>query len=70
MLSCEYKFLQDNFLCAAADAVHATYPFHLVRCFERFGHTFLLRHCRNDDFHTFIAGLVDLGKVTDAAFRL
>ena len=59
-----YKLGQNDFLCAAADAVHATYPFHLVGRLECFGHTFLLRHCRSDDFHTFIAGLVDLGKVT------
>ena len=63
MLSCEYKFLQDNFLCSAADAVHAAYPFHLIGCFECFGYTFLLHHCRNDDCHALVAGLVDLGKV-------
>lgn len=58
-----YKFSQNNFLSTAADAVHAVYPFHLVGGFERFGHTFLLCHSRNDDFHSFIAGLVNLGKV-------
>ena len=63
MLSCEHKFLQDNFLRTAADAVHAAHPFHLVGGFECFGHTFLLRHCGNDDFHALVAGLVDLGKV-------
>ena len=63
MLSCEYKFLQDNFLRTAADVVHAAYPFHLVGGFERFGHIFLPCHIGNDDFHTLVADLVDLGKV-------
>lgn len=38
-------------------------PFHLIGSFECFGHAFLLHHCRNDDFHALVAGLVDLGKV-------
>lgn len=54
---------QNDFLRAAADAVHAAYPFHLIGSFECFGHAFLLHHCRNDDFHALVAGLVDLGKV-------
>ena len=48
---------------ARLDAVHAAHPFHLVGGFQSFCHAFLLRHCRNDDFHSFIAGLVNLGKV-------
>ena len=63
-LSFIYKLGQNDFLRTAADVVHAAHPFHLVGGFECFGHTFPLRHCRNDDFHTLIAGLVDLGKVT------
>ena len=62
-LSFIYKLGQYDFLRTAADAVHAAHPFHLVGGFERFGHTFLLRHCRNEDFHTLVAGLVDLGKM-------
>ena len=62
-LSFIYKLGQNDFLRTIADAVHAAHPFHLVRCFECFGHIFPLRHCRNDDFHTLVAGLVDLGKV-------
>ena len=62
-LSFIYKLGQNNFLRAAANVVHAAHPFHLVGGFERFGHIFPLRHCRNDDFHTLVAGLVDLGKV-------
>ena len=62
-LSFIYKLGQNDFLRAAADAVYAVHPFHLVGGFERFGHTFLLRHCRNEDFHTLVAGLVDLGKM-------
>ena len=58
-----YKLGQNDFLGTAADAVHPTHPFHLVGGFQRFGHTLLLRHSRNDDFHSLIAGLVDLGKV-------
>ena len=56
-------FAESEFLRAAADAVHAAYPFHLIGSFECFGHAFLLHHCRNDDFHALVAGLVDLGKV-------
>ena len=59
----KYKLGQNDFLRAAADAVHAAYPFHLIGSFECFGHAFLLHHCRNDDFHALVAGLVDLGKV-------
>ncbi len=55
--------VQNDFLRTAADAVHAAHPFHLVGGFERFGHIFLLCHSGNDDFHTLVAGLVDLGKV-------
>ena len=62
-LSFIYKLGQNDFLCAAADAVHAAHPFHLVSGFQRFCYAFLLRHCRYDDFHTLVAGLVDLGKV-------
>ena len=62
-LSFIYKLGQNDFLRTIADAVHAAHPFHLVRCFECFGHTLLLRHSRNDDFHSLVAGLVDLGKV-------
>ena len=62
-LSFIYKLGQNDFPRAVSDTVHAVYPFHLVGGFERFGHTFLLRHSRNDDFHSFIAGLVNLGKV-------
>ena len=62
-LSFIYKLGQNDFLRAAADAVHAAYPFHLIGSFECFGHAFLLHHCRNDDFHALVAGLVDLGKV-------
>ena len=58
-----YELSQNDFLRTAADAVHAAHPFHLVGGFQSFCHAFLLRHCRNDDFHTLIAGLVDLGKV-------
>lgn len=58
-----YELSQNDFLRTAADVVHAAHPFHLVGGFECFGHTFPLRHCRNDDFHTLIAGLVDLGKM-------
>ena len=63
ILSGIYKFYQNDFLRTAADAVHAAYPFHLVGGFERFGHTFLLCHSRNDDFHSLVAGLVNLGKM-------
>lgn len=63
-LSFIYKLSQNDFLCAAVDAVHAAYPFHLVGGLECFGHTFLLCHIGNDDFHTRVAGLIDLGKVT------
>ena len=63
-LSFIYKLGQNDFLRTAADAVHAAHPFHLVRRFERFGHTFLLRHIGNDDCHMFVAGLVDLAKVS------
>ena len=62
-LSFIYKLGQNDFLRAAVDVVHAAHPFHLVRCFECFGHTFLLCHIGNDDFHTLVAGLIDLGKV-------
>ena len=62
-LSFIYKLSQNDFLGTAADVVHPAYPFHLVGGFERFGHTLLLCHSRNDDFHTLIAGLVDLGKM-------
>ena len=58
-----YELSQNDFLRTAADAVHAAHPFHLVGGFQSFCHAFLLRHCRNDDFHTLIASLVDLGKV-------
>ena len=62
-LSFIYELSQDDFLRTAADAVHAAHPFHLVGGFERFGHIFLPCHIGNDDFHTLVAGLVDLGKV-------
>ena len=62
-LSFIYKLGQNDFLRAAADAVHAAHPFHLVGGFERFGHIFLPCHIGNDDCHTLVAGLVDLGKV-------
>ena len=62
-LSFIYKLGQNDFLRTAADAVHAAHPFHLVGGLECVGHTFLLCHSRDDDFHTLIAGLVDLGKM-------
>ena len=62
-LSFIYKLSQNDFLCAAVDVVHAAHPFHLVGGFERFGHIFLPCHIGNDDCHTLVAGLVDLGKV-------
>ena len=62
-LSFVYKLGQNDFLRAAADVVHAAHPFHLVGGFERFGHIFLPCHIGNDDCHTLVAGLVDLGKV-------
>ena len=57
------QFGFNDFSGAVLNTFHTAYPFHLVGGFERFGHTFLLRHSRNDDFHSFIAGLVNLGKV-------
>ena len=62
-LSFIYKLGQNDFLRTIADAVHAAHPFHLFGGFERFGHIFLPCHIGNDDFHTLVAGLVDLGKV-------
>ena len=62
-LSFIYKLGQNNFLGTATDAVHATHPFHLVSGFQRFCYAILLYHIGNEDFHTLIAGLVDLGKV-------
>ena len=62
-LSFVYKLGQDNFLSTSADAVHPAHPFHLISGFQGFGHTFLLRHCRYDDFHTLVAGLVNPGKM-------
>ena len=62
-LSFIYKLGQNDFLRTIADTVHAAHPFHLVGGFERFGHIFLLCHIGNDDFHTLVAGLVDLGKM-------
>ena len=64
-LSFIYKLGQNDFLCTVADAIHATYPFHLVGSFECFGHALLFRHSRNDDLHTLIAGLVDLGQMLE-----
>ena len=43
-LSFIYELSQDDFLRAAADAVHAAHPFHLVGGLERFGHTLPLHH--------------------------
>ena len=63
ILSGIYKFYQNNFLCTVADAVHPAHPFQLVSSFQGFSHTFLLCHSRNDDFHSFIAGLISLGKM-------
>ena len=62
-LSFIYKLGQNDFLRTAADVVHAAHPFHLVGGFERFGHIFLPCHIGNDDCHTLVAGLVDLGKM-------
>ena len=62
-LSFVYKLGQNDFLRAAADVVHAAHPFHLVGGLECFGHAFLPCHIGNDDCHTLVAGLVDLGKV-------
>ena len=45
------------------DTIHATNPFHLIRCLERFGHTFGSCHIRGDVFHSLNTGVVDLGKV-------
>ena len=55
-----YKFGQDDFLRTVADVVFTAYPFHLICRFECFGHALLLRHSGYDDFHTLVAGLVDL----------
>ena len=63
ILSGIYEFGQNDFLRTTADAVHAACPFHLVGGFERFGHAFLLCHSRSNDFHSLIAGLVNLGKM-------
>ena len=63
ILSGVYQFSQNDFLRTIADAVHAAHPFHLVGGFERFGHIFLPCHIGNDDCHTLVTGLVDLGKV-------
>ena len=62
-LSFIYKLGQNDFLRTIADAVHAAHPFHLVGGFQGFRHIFPLRHCRNDDFHTLVAGLVNLRKM-------
>ena len=64
-LSFIYKLGQNDFLCTVADAIHAAHPFHLVGGFQGFRHIFPLRHCRNDDFHTLVAGLVDFGQVLE-----
>ena len=64
MVLCVHKFKQNNFFCTAVDIVHTAYPFHLVVGFERFSHTFLLCHIGNDDFHTLVAGSVNLGVLT------
>ena len=62
-LSFIYELSQDDFLRAAADAVHAAYPFPLVGGFQGFCHAFQPCYIGDDDFHTLVAGLVDLGKV-------
>ena len=62
-LSFIYKLGQSDFLRAAADVVHPAHPFHLVSGFQRFCYAFLLCHIGNEDFHSLITGLVDLGKV-------
>ena len=62
-LSFIYKLGQNDFLRTAANAVHPAHPFHLVSGFQNFGHDFLLRHSRDDDFHSLIAGLVNLRKM-------
>lgn len=43
--------------------IDTAYSFHLVRRFECFGYTLLLRHSGNDDFHAFVAGLVNFSQV-------
>ena len=45
------------------DTIHPAHPFHLISGFQGFCHTLLLCHSGDDDFHAFVAGLVDLGKV-------
>ena len=59
------QFVKNDFLRTVADIVHTTHPFHLVGCFERFGHALLLCHSVNDGFHTLIAGLVDFGQMRE-----
>ena len=63
-LSFIYKLGQNDFLRTAADAVHPANPFHLVSNFQGFCHAILLCHIRDDDFHSLIAGLVNLGKMS------
>ena len=68
-LSFIYELSQDDFLRAAADAVHAAHPFHLVGGLERFGHTLPLHHGGFDGLQTFTTGCVYFLQMGKQLFR-
>ena len=54
---------QHNFLGTVMDAVFTAHPFHLVSRFQGFGHALMPCHCRSDNLHTLVAGMVDFSQM-------
>lgn len=54
-----------QFLLPGCGCYFYGHPFHLVSLFQCFGHAFLLRHCRGNNVHTLVTGLVDFSQVLE-----
>jgi len=58
-----YQFCVHYFGGSVADIVHPTNPFHLIVCFEFFGHTLTLCHLIYEPKKHILSLLVNLRKV-------
>ena len=63
LILCIYQFVANNFTCSFLNAVHLSYPFELVLCFELFGDVFGFYQLSYEIVEHLLCLGVDLGTV-------
>ena len=66
---CEDQLMEHDLFRAAADAVHAAYPIHLIGSLERLAHVLAPRHLPDEQLQPFLTGALDFSAMLIQLFR-